>query len=784
MHLQAMESFFGFISVLPGAFSAYRWAAIRGSPLKSYFMAEERSLRDLGPYLANLLLAEDRILCLEVVTRPTRAWTLRWVPGAVASTDVPDTLRELTQQRRRWLNGSFFNILYVLQHWRKILRSRHPWWRKTMLVMQYCFVLTTTIISWFAVASLYLSFQVIFEAVLAVTEFGSNEFGFGFSTIYALLVLSLVIVGLAGDIRHTETFYRFVATVFGFITLMGFAAGVFLFTTFASDAFIVISVFATFFMYFLAALIHGQAVHVVGSMLQYLAMMPTYITVFTVYSFCHLNDISWGTKEGNSQSESRLKHLEFARKNADEAAELDSILENFLMARTKGTKPAEPSIDHHIAQESKDAAPETSATTAPLTSVVVNGMQPNSPPPEKTPRLEEIPEEDSELGYAIVGRPPVGMGASVISAGTRQPHLAEDVKNSTDADFDDKISEAGILVKMARRVLPGDQGDMIKEARKVLRAHRVAEKRALLQAKKLEVDKKEAIIEFNQFRMTMLGVWIGSNLLFLGIISNYNLLSSFALAASVLILYMGGVKLLASCLLVISMRSKSCFQCCCRNRCYRSDELTGKLICCCYSDDYYYIDELWEIEQDELHGTRLFQRQGMTAADLIDEENGSYVSSHGTEVDSDAASATDEYSIAASTSSSPSTRKTTVSDHQLEDVSASRSGRSSVVSFVSAETRSALTPAAARPSHFEQAPLEAGLANGQNRTEPTPAPRINEVVSDADIELERADIAQLNTNGRRPSLTQPMPCHEDDDFSDSEVGTDLVDVLDGIDLQI
>ena len=60
MHLQAMESFFGFISVLPGAFSAYRWAAIRGSPLKSYFMAEERSLRDLGPYLANLLLAEEK----------------------------------------------------------------------------------------------------------------------------------------------------------------------------------------------------------------------------------------------------------------------------------------------------------------------------------------------------------------------------------------------------------------------------------------------------------------------------------------------------------------------------------------------------------------------------------------------------------------------------------------------------------------------------------------------------------------------------------------------------
>jgi chitin synthase len=56
-----MESAFGYVSVLPGAFSAYRFKAIQKEPLESYFFIESHSVAETGPLMANMYLAEDRV---------------------------------------------------------------------------------------------------------------------------------------------------------------------------------------------------------------------------------------------------------------------------------------------------------------------------------------------------------------------------------------------------------------------------------------------------------------------------------------------------------------------------------------------------------------------------------------------------------------------------------------------------------------------------------------------------------------------------------------------------
>ena len=71
----------------------------------------------------NMFLAEDRILCFEVVAKAGSKWHLTYVKTSKAETDVPDGAAEFISQRRRWLNGSFAATIYSLIHFGKIYGS-------------------------------------------------------------------------------------------------------------------------------------------------------------------------------------------------------------------------------------------------------------------------------------------------------------------------------------------------------------------------------------------------------------------------------------------------------------------------------------------------------------------------------------------------------------------------------------------------------------------------------------------------------------------------------------
>jgi chitin synthase len=126
---KTLESCFGFISVLPGAFSAYRYDAIKNvnpghGPLASYFFGED--LKDSSDiFKANMFLAEDRVLCFELIAKRNSKWTLQYVQTAKAYTDVPDKIPEFISQRRRWLNGTLFATLYSILHWQRLWNTKH-----------------------------------------------------------------------------------------------------------------------------------------------------------------------------------------------------------------------------------------------------------------------------------------------------------------------------------------------------------------------------------------------------------------------------------------------------------------------------------------------------------------------------------------------------------------------------------------------------------------------------------------------------------------------------------
>ncbi|CRJ99068.1 hypothetical protein BN1723_017095 [Verticillium longisporum] len=128
-----LESSFGYVSVLPGAFSAYRFRAIMGRPLEQYFHGDHTLSKILGKkgidgmniFKKNMFLAEDRILCFELVAKAGQKWHLSYIKAAKGETDVPEGAAEFISQRRRWLNGSFAASLYSLMHFGRMYKSGH-----------------------------------------------------------------------------------------------------------------------------------------------------------------------------------------------------------------------------------------------------------------------------------------------------------------------------------------------------------------------------------------------------------------------------------------------------------------------------------------------------------------------------------------------------------------------------------------------------------------------------------------------------------------------------------
>jgi chitin synthase len=89
-----LESVFGYITVLPGALSAYRYHALQNDhtghgPLSQYFKGETLHGQNADVFTANMYLAEDRILCWELVAKRDERWVLKYVKSCTGETDVP-----------------------------------------------------------------------------------------------------------------------------------------------------------------------------------------------------------------------------------------------------------------------------------------------------------------------------------------------------------------------------------------------------------------------------------------------------------------------------------------------------------------------------------------------------------------------------------------------------------------------------------------------------------------------------------------------------------------------
>jgi len=62
---------------------------------------------------------------------------------------------------------------------------------------------------------------------------------------------------------------------------------------------IVISLLATYGLYFVSSFMHFEPWHMFTSFIQYMFFLPSYVNILMMYAMCNLHDVTWGTKGDN-----------------------------------------------------------------------------------------------------------------------------------------------------------------------------------------------------------------------------------------------------------------------------------------------------------------------------------------------------------------------------------------------------------------------------------------------------------------------------------------------------
>lgn len=221
---KALESVFGYITVLPGAFSAYRWSVIDGKPLWEDYFHSLKNPQEMDCFTSNVYLAEDRVLCLSIVATPEEKYKLRWIQESKAKTDVPEDFQKLLAQRRRWINGSWHALVSNLREFNDIKHTKHECCKKFALRFQFIYFLLNVVASWFMVGALFLLLELMLrEVFMAVWDESQNDIWVNsqfLTTLYVCLLMLTFILSIGVQVSRVENIFKFLMNAYGLYMIL------------------------------------------------------------------------------------------------------------------------------------------------------------------------------------------------------------------------------------------------------------------------------------------------------------------------------------------------------------------------------------------------------------------------------------------------------------------------------------------------------------------------------------------------------------------------------------
>jgi cellulose synthase/poly-beta-1,6-N-acetylglucosamine synthase-like glycosyltransferase len=316
---KATETLFGFVSVLPGAFSTFRWKWINGKPLDKFLKGMKDEFGDLTKIMnwadANKYLAEDRIMWLEIISKPSCDYIIHYIPGAKCLTDPPLSLTQLIKQRRRWFNGSMFASIHVLKRMCSIWKRKSTSFvRNWAFMFLYLYMIIQMVLSFVIVGSFYGVFSIFLRAVLPSSDWITVESAANIiESIYLIFLFLVLLLSTTIEITWAETGYRIWSFFMGLFTLLMVANCIIFVFDGALISWSVLFVSIMLISFILPLVINISSLRICDFLkgwVYVIYLSPTYVNLFTIYAISNIHDVTWGSRPTEDSKANLFKEVE------------------------------------------------------------------------------------------------------------------------------------------------------------------------------------------------------------------------------------------------------------------------------------------------------------------------------------------------------------------------------------------------------------------------------------------------------------------------------------------
>lgn len=311
---KSYQSAFGYVAVLPTAWSAYRWDALNEDSLleKEYFFSVKnpdyvyKSVEE-----ANIMLSTDRLLSLAIISKRNQQFYLKYCPEALAEVDLIETIPEFLTQRKRIINSNFYALDQIIFYNNKLRFSKHSSSSKLMFSFVTFMSKISLIIHYLLLSFYFVSIKIImfsyFDQISLINNSKSSLAGF-FLFYFIALMITLIFLSLEFKSIDKDMvfFFRIISHFLGIFMLFGFSIlSILIFTEvfkkpagFFINQIVIQSEVLIICASVLSVVISNPSAwkNLIFGFVHYLYYLPTYAHITVVYAFCRIDDLSCGVR--------------------------------------------------------------------------------------------------------------------------------------------------------------------------------------------------------------------------------------------------------------------------------------------------------------------------------------------------------------------------------------------------------------------------------------------------------------------------------------------------------